>query len=245
MAVRLRQHVKNSLRKKYHKKGMDFSRVQASGTSLILSKGQQYSASSDLRRLVFKDVWNFEGSTKYLDATCLMYDGKRLCSTVDYVNQSGQGVQHSGYVMHDRGGTHTIHIDLEELDPRITQCVFVISAYDEATLADILSPSISFCDDQGGPPLCVYDLDYHDKISYVTSVVMCKLYRTKDDRWHVQAIGDAHRGAANNYGPIYEAVESCCEHQREIMIFHGEVAVSRRRESYIKMNTTISKTRQP
>ena len=80
----------------------------------------------------------------------------------------------------------------------------------EATLADILSPSICFADadavDADTEPLCTYDLDAHDKVSYLTSVIMCKLYRTQEGGWHVQAIGDAHKGAAQNYAPIYAAV---------------------------------------
>jgi hypothetical protein len=55
MAALLRMHVKNSRQRKYHRAGMDFSRIHASGTSKILAKGQQYSAASDLRRVVFED----------------------------------------------------------------------------------------------------------------------------------------------------------------------------------------------
>jgi len=37
---------------------------------------------------------------------------------------------------------------------------------------------------------------------------MCKLYLKKaGGGWHVLAIGDAYRGAADNYGPIYSAVQ--------------------------------------
>lgn len=211
MARKLRQHVKNSLQKKYHRQKMNFSLIHASGTSKILSKGQQYSASSDLSRVVFADVWKFQGDQKYLDATCLVYKGKQLVHTVDYRHQNAEegAIQHSGDVMEQGRGTHTIHINLEQLSPTISSCVFVISAWADATLADILSPSIAFrnADSENDAPLCTYDLDAQHKISYLTSVIMCKLYRTTDGKWHVQAIGDAHKGAADNYGPIYQAVE--------------------------------------
>eukprot|EP00568_Trieres_chinensis_P011517 CAMPEP_0183315308 /NCGR_PEP_ID=MMETSP0160_2-20130417/51318_1 /TAXON_ID=2839 ORGANISM="Odontella Sinensis, Strain Grunow 1884" /NCGR_SAMPLE_ID=MMETSP0160_2 /ASSEMBLY_ACC=CAM_ASM_000250 /LENGTH=115 /DNA_ID=CAMNT_0025480835 /DNA_START=1 /DNA_END=348 /DNA_ORIENTATION=+ len=108
------------------------------------------------------------------------------------------------------GGTHTIHIHLDRMDSNITTCVFVISSWAEARLSDITSASISFKDSDAEPeaaPLCTYDLDAHDKISHLTSVIMCKLYRTTKGGWHVLAIGDAHRGAADNYGPIYSAVQ--------------------------------------
>eukprot|EP00586_Coscinodiscus_wailesii_P008266 CAMPEP_0172522098 /NCGR_PEP_ID=MMETSP1066-20121228/292940_1 /TAXON_ID=671091 /ORGANISM="Coscinodiscus wailesii, Strain CCMP2513" /LENGTH=458 /DNA_ID=CAMNT_0013305069 /DNA_START=878 /DNA_END=2254 /DNA_ORIENTATION=- len=212
MAHTLRQHVRNSRRKGYHKAGMDFSRVHQSGTSQILSKGQTYSVNSDLQRVIFTDVWGYTGPTKYLDATCILYDGNRRVHTVDYNNTHAENgaIQHSGDVMRENGGTHTINLNLQMLDPKITACVFVISSWADATLSDILSPSISFTDadaEPGAAPLCQYDLDKHDKISHLTSVVMCKLYRSRNGGWHVVAIGDAHRGAADNYGPIYAAVE--------------------------------------
>merc|ERR1712137_91391 len=172
----MRRAVANSRRKGYHKKGMDFSLVQKSGTSKILSKGQKYSASSSLRRVSFKDVWSYSGNTKYLDATCLLYKGKRRAHTVDYMNREilDGAVSHSGDVMSENGGTHTIHLDLESMDPAITSCIFVLSAFAGAKLADILSPSISFIDRDTGGNLCAYDLEADDKIPHLTSVIMCK-----------------------------------------------------------------------
>jgi len=172
LARLLRNDVKNSRRKWYHKAGMDFSRVHASGTSKILAKGQQYSTSSELRRVVFTDRWGFQGNnTVYLDATCLLYSGNTLTHTVDYRNRSGPAeshdVQHSGDAMHPGGGTRTIQLDLQLLEVNITSCVFVISTWKDAKLSDIVSPSISFMDEEGdGEPLCTYDLDTHDKISH-------------------------------------------------------------------------------
>lgn len=211
MAALLRMHVHNSLRKKYHKKGMDFSRVHASGTSSILSKGQKYSVASNLERVVFTDVWKFKGFTKFLDSTCLVYAGNRRVETVDYRHRLGcnGAIVHSGDRMESQQGTHTITIDLERLPSNITTCMFVISAWADATLADIVSPFIAFRDDnapENAAPLCKYNLDKHDKISHLTSVIMCKLYRLPGgNKWHVLAIGDSHRGAADNYGPIYKA----------------------------------------
>ncbi|KAL3944056.1 MAG: hypothetical protein SGBAC_001884 [Bacillariaceae sp.] len=212
MASLLRMHLHNSLRKKYHKKGMDFSRVHASGTSSILAKGQKYSVAADLKRVVFTDVWKFKGGTKFLDATCLVYKGKQRVDTIDYSNRVGcnGAILHSGDQMEGQQGTHTITIDLEQLPSTVTTCMFVISAWADATLSDILSPSIAFRDDdapqEAAPPLCKYNLEKHHKISQLTSVIMCKLYRLSGGKkWHVLAIGDSHRGAAGNYGPIYKA----------------------------------------
>jgi stress response protein SCP2 len=170
-----------------------------------------------LERVIFTNVWSFQGSTKYLDATCLLYNAaKQRVHTVDYQNMyvENGAVQHSGDVMSAQSGTHTIHINLAELPESITSCVFVISAWDDAKLADIISPTIYFSDadaEDESEPLCTYDLDSHDKVSHLKSVVMCKLYRSTrgesstNGGWHVVAIGDSHRGSADDYGPIYKA----------------------------------------
>lgn len=212
MAQLLKNAVKNSIRKKYHKKGMNFSAIHASGTSMILAKGQQYSAQDALCRVEFHDHWSFD-SPMYLDATCLMYAGKKLVSTVDYSNTSDQrgAVIHSGDVMSQSSGTHIINLDLQRIDPTVTACVFVLSAWSNATLIDVKSASVTFRDANASPdasPLCTYDLDAHDKIPHLKSIIMCKLYRADPSKgWHILAIGDSHRGSADNYGPIYEAVD--------------------------------------
>ena len=115
----------------------------------------------------------------------------------------------SGDVIGINTGTHTINIDLARLKTNITSLMFVLSAYAGATLADITSASVAFRDADvpaDGEALCSYHLDAHDKVAALTSVVMCKFYRT-GDCWHVLAIGDAYKGDASNYGPIYRAVE--------------------------------------
>jgi len=114
MAQLLKDAIKNSARKGYHKRGMDFSLSQKSGTSKLLAKGEQYSKSGTMRRVVFQDHWTFD-NTMYLDASCLMYSGKKLISTIDYQNtiQGNDAVVHSGDAMTDRSGTHTIEILLK------------------------------------------------------------------------------------------------------------------------------------
>jgi len=209
MAEILRNAVKESIRKKYHTRNMDFSRIQASGTSKILSKGQQYSAGG-LKRVVFTDNWTFDDNVKYLDATCLVYKKKKLVSTVDYRRTfSENAIRHSGDVITDGAGSHTIELDLCQLDSDVTACIFVLSAFADATLLDITSASVSFADANANDAsaLCTYNLDAHDKIEHLKSIIMCKLYRTGDGRWHVIAIGDSHEGSADNYRPIYSAAK--------------------------------------
>lgn len=212
MAEILRNAVKTSARKKYHVPGMDFSRVHASGTSRILSKGQKFSTEG-LQRVVFNDNWTFDGEVKYLDATCLVYKEKTLFKTIDY-SQMMYGrngvIRHSGDQIGDGTGSHTINLDLSRLSSDVTSCIFVLSAWSSATLLDITSASVAFRDADDADEdttLCTYNLDKHDKISHLKSIIMCKLYRTSNAQWHVLAIGDSHKGSADNYRPIYTAAQ--------------------------------------
>jgi len=208
MAQILCNAVKESAKKRYYTPGMDFSRVHASGTSRILSKGQQFSAEG-LQRVTFYDNWTFDGASKFLDATCLVYKNKTLVKTIDYQQIEGQNgsIQHSGDVMGNGTGSHTIQLNLSEMDPNVTSCIFVLSAWAEATLLDITSASVSFANTVDSSVLCTYNLDAHDKVSHLKSIIMCKLYRTGDGQWHVLAIGDSYGGSADNYLPIYTAAK--------------------------------------
>jgi stress response protein SCP2 len=184
---------------------MDFSKIHASGVSSILKKGQSYSASSSLRHLTFTDVWHFKGpATKFLDASVLQMDDKgKNVGHVDYSHLRAQGMSHSGDQIALEQGTHTVEIDLHELPANVSELVFVISAWGGATLLDIISPSVSFCE-TAGAELCSYDLDAHDKVAKKTAVIMCRLYKAKGG-WHVQALGEACEGTAGNYAPILAA----------------------------------------
>merc|ERR1712039_1142715 len=88
LAEMLRQSVKNSRKRGYHKEGMDFNRVHASGTSKILRKGESYLAAATLSAVDVEEHWSWaDGETKYLDATCLIYDSKHAyVGHLDYNN---------------------------------------------------------------------------------------------------------------------------------------------------------------
>lgn len=90
----------------------------------------------------------------------------------------------------------------------MTTLVFELSAYCQSTLLDVASASVNFQDADTGDMLCSYDLESHNNISHLKSIVMYKLYRVSpNDGWHVLAIGDSHQGSADSYGPIYDAVK--------------------------------------
>lgn len=102
---------------------MDFSRVQASGVSKLLLKGQQYSAPPNMQRIHVLDKWRFpEHRTCFLDATMfLLAKGGRIIDTVDFSHTESHGTQmvgavsHSGDVMEATHGTHTIDVRLAQL----------------------------------------------------------------------------------------------------------------------------------
>lgn len=208
----LHTSVKNSLRKNYHKTSTNFAAIHKSGTSKILSKGEQYSAAKGMEVLHFEDRWTYDHPDEiiYLDASCLVYEGKKRVATIDYrhLYYKDNAVIHSGDRVDETNGLHTIVLDLTKFSSDVTSLFFVLSAWNNATLFDIKDASIMFYDPLSNENLCLYNLDAHDKVSDLTSIIMCKLYRTSgEDQWHVVAIGDAHKGAADNYGPIYKAVE--------------------------------------
>ena len=97
--------------------------MQASGVSKLLLKGQQYSAPPNMQCIQVLDKWRFpEHGMCYLDATMfLLAKGGRIIDTVDYGHTRSHGtrmigaVSHSGDMMEDTQGTHTIDVQLTRL----------------------------------------------------------------------------------------------------------------------------------
>jgi len=205
----LRNSVSRSLQKGYHSHSTDFSRIQASGTSRILSKTHAVQLSKgDLAKVTFRNTWNFEGQTRFLDSSCLLFESKKLVSTVDYSSMSGGSgaVVHSGDVMAVNAGSHTIQLDLGTLPASITSLFFVLSAF-TGTLKDILKPAVSFTNATSGEELCSYNLEAHNKQDSQTAVIMCKLYRSDLQKaWHVLAIGESCEGKAGQYDAIVRTI---------------------------------------
>jgi stress response protein SCP2 len=220
----LRGAVRNSMKKGYHSATMDFSRIQSSGVSKILLKGQSYSASTGLAKVKMQEVWHYANGTIYLDASALLYDfsGKMVqyvdYSTTRYTPAASRGataaaVRHSGDQIDStkKQGVHTIELDLKAL-PEI-QCVyFTMSAWASAKLKDIKQPFVRFFDTDTDTELCQYEFDHHtSKFGNNTAIVMCKLHRsTLKSPWQVTAQGDICMGKAGNgssYKPIFETIE--------------------------------------
>ncbi|GAB4817332.1 hypothetical protein N2152v2_004378 [Parachlorella kessleri] len=71
----LRLSCQSSLRKKYHRAGMDFSKVQGAGVSAILLKGQSYTAPPGMKAIAVDERWHSARPNHFvfLDASCLIY----------------------------------------------------------------------------------------------------------------------------------------------------------------------------
>jgi len=223
--------VVNSEKKGYHKRGMDFSRVQRSGVSAILRKGESVSASPTMKAIRFEEVWRYPASTIFLDASALTYsfDGTPLAH-VDYANLRsatgvvtggmhstyGQGaarvaLRHSGdQIAHEkREGSHVIDIDLCALSNRVGAIYLTLSAWGAAKLKDIIRPEVRCFDpaDKSGEPLARYELDGRPTGAH-TAVVMAKIWRPAPGRsWKVTAIGELGAGRAGHYAPMHKIIQ--------------------------------------
>jgi hypothetical protein len=64
---------------------MDFGRIQSSGVSKILLKGQSHSAFTGLAKVKMQEVWHYTNGTIFLDASALLYDfSGKMMRYVDY-----------------------------------------------------------------------------------------------------------------------------------------------------------------
>ncbi len=101
LLAKLERAVRNSEEKEYHRAGMDFSRLQKSGVSKILLKGESYSAPPNMKKVRMHERWRFSGHDRvYLDASCLAYDfAGKVIKVVDYQHQTAFSMEMAG-----RGG---------------------------------------------------------------------------------------------------------------------------------------------
>jgi len=224
LAEMLRASVRNSRRRGYHRDGMDFNLVHASGTSKILRKGESYLAAATLKAVDLEEHWSWsDGDTKYLDATCLLYDrGHSFIGLLDYSNTTitkiGQRSIKEGVLSHSgdqldaekHSGMHTIHVQLDALPDDVQYLYVTVSSWAGAKLKDIRQPSVRLCQ-ANGEELCSYNVDGADGSK--TAILMCVLHRrperstAKTSRWALEAIGDVGFGAAGGYQPIKDMID--------------------------------------
>ncbi|KAF3189257.1 hypothetical protein TWF225_003012 [Orbilia oligospora] len=224
----LQQAVRNSLRKRYHRAGMDFSKIHASGVSRILLKGQSYSVPPNLKKLEMKESWRWDSNSgsNFLDATCTVFDFKdqmidevsymsriAFCSDENNRNKSA-ALRHSGDQMDHTisRGEHTIEIDLEKIGKvkEVKSLVFCMSAWSGAHLRDFKSPEVALVDKVSKVEMATYNFGSTrgGEIGGKKSVVMAVLYRSKfGDKWDLKAVGDIGSGDLTRADVLREEME--------------------------------------
>jgi ubiquitin-protein ligase/stress response protein SCP2 len=207
----LEEAVGNSLKKGYHDKDTDFSKIHKSGVSRILLKGQSYSADPNISKISLIDTWKYNGEVKYLDASALVYDfdGKNL-SRCDYTSQYiGGYLNHSGDIIEEEtsSGRHTIDINVKKIPSNVKAIFIVLSAWHQ-TLDVIEQPSCYLFDKVKKSELCryIHDNSTADNQDF-SSVIMCKFHRPSlNSRWEMKSIGKTGYGCADVYGPIHSTI---------------------------------------
>ncbi|KAJ3046112.1 Ubiquitin-conjugating enzyme E2 2 [Rhizophlyctis rosea] len=208
LTAKLEQAVRNSLRKGYHKKGMDFSRVQSRGVSKILLRGESFSAPPNLQKIVMEEAWRYGTDTKFLDASVSVYDfqNKLLGGHITYCNQqsaeTNNAIIHSGDVINyeTKEGKHTVTIDIPSLPKTVRALVFCMSAW-QCLLRDIRHPYVRLISAIEDVELCKYV--FKGDVGTKKSILMCVLWRKEvGARWECKAVGELGDGDVAHIAPL-------------------------------------------
>lgn len=99
----------------------------------------------------------------------------------------------------------TMHVDLDKVNGKITEIVFVVTIYhgDEegTTFGDVRSPFISIRNEQSGEELCRYPLN--ERFASETAVVAGSLVADEEGEWSFEAIGKGYEGGLSTLIDIY------------------------------------------
>jgi stress response protein SCP2 len=208
----LEKSVGNSLRKGYHSHTTNFSAVMRSGVSKILLKGETYTAAPNLKHVQLIEKWKYDGEVIFLDASCLVFDfhGNQVGHPVDYSHNYWPNydgcIRHSGDVIFDGEGQHTIDIDISSIPQNIKALFFTVSAW-TTSLKDVSQPSCHLHDVDSDTEMCRYKLEGTDTGDR-TAVIMCKLHRfSPSSRWELTSIGNVGYGRAGNYSSIQSEIK--------------------------------------
>lgn len=179
----LKQATKNSRRKKYHTDQTDFRRIQASGVSHILKKGETYRVSGSVQQVRLELG---SDSSMILCGACLVYEDLTCAHVVSFDNSQGYGgsVQHSGDMQVDGKSKHVIDVNLVKLPASVTRLFFTLCACGCTDLSGFRNPSVNM-QGQDGEPLCMYSID---RAGSAPTVVMAAISRNRGN-WQVTAIG--------------------------------------------------------
>lgn len=102
----------------------------------------------------------------------------------------------------DGGQGEQIDVDLDKVDPKVCEIVFVVSIHDEGkTFGDVEGASISVVNAENGEELCRYELA--ETFTEETALSVAKLVVNEDGDWEFEAVGVGHVGGLETLIDIY------------------------------------------
>lgn len=195
----------NSLRRGYHKPNTNFSRIQRSGVSTILHRGQSFAIEKGVN-----DVRLSLGAASggILCGACLLYEGHRCREVVHYNARRSQcgAITHSGDTTLRGGGSeHVISCRLAGLPASVTRLFFTLCACGATDLSGFTAPTVCFADTRTKQPVCEYTLS---DARAANSVVMCVMMRdATTGAWKAEALGHHVRErCCSNYGVVKRVI---------------------------------------
>lgn len=135
------------------------------------------------------------------------HDGKRRQQEADEQSLKlrrgiARCIQHSGDETTETGAMQRISIDMTAVPGEVTDIYFVLSAYEESTLATFTNVHIGIYDVQSNRKLTSYRLS---DAGATKAAVMCSLSRP-EGKWIVQGVGKHCLGNVNDYEPVIQAI---------------------------------------
>jgi len=187
---------------------------------------QEKATSRSMQNLSLELRWDFPkpGQEDFLDGICMVYAGAKLAEVVDFASGEVQqkiydgdeespgnvkralainrSVQHSGDVMSETGGKHTIMLKLDALPASVTDLFFVLSAFDCEDLSLFLNPETEIYDTSTGNKLTEYMIAEAGKTQ---ALIMTQISR-RDGPWIVNNLGLPTDGRVGCYDPIRQTI---------------------------------------
>lgn len=102
----------------------------------------------------------------------------------------------------DGDASEDMMVDLNKVDGKITEIVFCVTVYNEATtFGHVNSPYISIVNDENGEEICRYNLK--EKFQNETAVVAGRLLCDEEGEWSFEAVGKGYTGGMQSLIDIY------------------------------------------
>ena len=115
---------------------------------------------------------------------------------------SGDGAVLGSIDDRDGGSGEKINVDLDKVDPKICEIVFVATIHDtDKSFGDVKDAYISIHNAETNEELCRYELN--ESFTSETAVSVAKLIVNEDGDWEFEAVGLGHVGGLETLIDIY------------------------------------------